>query len=64
MSTVPNPSTMAGNAPKPHDPRDTGISPEEIQQRFDEALEAVPLDLTEEAAMLSRAHDVLHDALQ
>lgn len=64
MSSHPNPSMMARNNPIPHDPRNAGASPEDIQQQFDAALDTTPSNLAEEAEMLSRAHDVLHEALQ
>ena len=64
VSLEPNPSMMAQHSPKPHDPRELGASPQTIQDRFNAALEAAPADLEEEAEMLSRAHDILHEGLQ
>lgn len=63
---VPNPGMMArqSGSPKPHDPRELSVTPEEIQERFDEALSGDDSDLASEAEMLSQAHSVLHDALQ
>lgn len=55
---------MTQHSPKPHDPRELGASPQTIQDRFNAALNAVPADLEEEAEMLSRAHDILHEGLQ
>lgn len=49
---------------KPHDPRQPRVSPEQMRHEVTEILGERPADLGEEAAQLSRAHQVLFDALQ
>lgn len=52
------------SAPKPHDPRTTQHSPQEVRERV-EAILAEPADsLLDEASQLACAHDVLSDALR
>lgn len=51
-------------APKPRDPRAPRVSAEDLTRAV-EAILAEPVeDLAAEADQLSRAHAVLHDALQ
>ena len=58
------PSGGSVSAPKPHDPRTTQHSPQEVRERV-EAILAEPADsLLDEASQLARAHDVLSDALR
>ncbi|SER52822.1 hypothetical protein [Corynebacterium cystitidis] len=52
------------SAPKPHDPRTSAISPEDLTQQIDEILAQPVNNLAEETERLTRAHSVLHDALQ
>ena len=51
-------------APKPHDPRTTQHSPAEVTQRVQEILAEPVRSLVDEASQLTRAHDVLSDALR
>lgn len=51
-------------APKPHDPRATHVSAEELREQFNELLAEPAETLAGEVALLTRAHSLLHDALQ
>lgn len=69
MIVVPNeqkvPEWGAGSpAPKPHDPRSTQTTPEDLTRRFEEALAAAPADSREELAQYEAAYAVLADVLQ
>ncbi|MHA2788905.1 hypothetical protein ACXZ66_07150 [Corynebacterium sp. S7] len=52
------------SAPKPQDPRATGISPEELTAEFEEILAQSTHSLADEAQVLGQAHALLNDALQ
>ncbi|MBL7285870.1 hypothetical protein FPH17_00025 [Corynebacterium godavarianum] len=63
----PRPRWRSGGsvpAPKPHDPRTTQHSPAEVTQRVQEILAEPVQSLVDEASQLTRAHDVLSDALR
>lgn len=49
---------------KPHDPRQPRVTPEQVQHTVAAILEEQPMDLGAEADQLTRAHQVLYDALQ
>lgn len=49
---------------KPHDPRRLRATPEQLRHEVTDILGERPADLSEEADQLSRAHQVLFDALQ
>lgn len=51
-------------APKPHDPRTPHVSVEELREQFNGMLAEPAETLAEEVAQLTRAHSLLHDALQ
>lgn len=51
-------------APKPHDPRTPHVSVEELREQFNGVLAEPAETLAEEVAQLTRAHSLLHDALQ
>lgn len=51
-------------APKPHDPRTPRVSVEELREQFNGMLAEPAETLAEEVAQLTRAHSLLHDALQ
>ena len=55
---------VVGHAPKPHDPRRTGISPEELRSKVDSVLSRVPSTIRDELEQLAEAHDVLAEALK
>lgn len=50
--------------PKPHDPRQQGIEPDEVKSELENILSETPTDLAAESELLARAHEVLHSALQ
>lgn len=58
------PSGGSVSAPKPHDPRTTQHNPQEVRERVEEILAEPVQSLVDEASQLSRAHDVLSDALR
>lgn len=51
-------------APKPRDPAQPSLTPEELSQRIDDALQHPANDLADEAEQLEKAHRILSDALQ
>lgn len=51
-------------APKPRDPRAPRVSAEDLTRSVEAILAEPAEDLAAEADQLSRAHAVLHDALQ
>lgn len=64
---LPRPQWPSGgsvSAPKPHDPRTTQHNPQEVRERVEEILAEPVQSLVDEASQLSRAHDVLSDALR
>lgn len=61
----PRPSAQGGpGGPVPHDPRQPRVTPEEVAAQVNEILSEDAEDLAAEADQLSRAHAVLHEALQ
>ncbi len=50
--------------PKPHDPQAPSITPAELTEKLEQILEKPAVSLTEEAAQLDLAHEVLQQALQ
>ncbi|WP_018295435.1 hypothetical protein [Corynebacterium lubricantis] len=52
------------SAPKPHDPRATGISPDQLTAQFEEILAQPTHSLADEAEVLGQAHTLLNEALQ
>lgn len=67
----PNPGSLphtqprpGAGAPIPHDPRQQTITPQEVEAKINEALAQDVDTLAEEAEVLSRAHQILHEALQ
>ncbi len=55
---------VVGHAPKPHDPRRAGISPEDLRSKVDSVLSRVPSTIRDELEQLAEAHDVLAEALK
>ena len=52
------------SAPKPHDPRAPRVTAEELGEEFAEVLSEPAGDLAAELEQLSKAHALLHQALQ
>lgn len=52
------------SAPKPHDPSQPSISPEELTQSLEQVLSEPASTLAEEAQQLEGAHRILSSALQ
>lgn len=50
--------------PKPHDPRESGMSPAEVVEKLNGVLSQPAETLAQEAELLHRAHEILHEALQ
>lgn len=48
---------------KPHDPRQPGISPAEVEQQLQTILDREVTELAEHAEQLRQAHEVLYAAL-
>lgn len=52
------------SAPKPHDPRAPRVTAEELEEEFAAVLSEPADDLAAELEQLSKAHALLHQALQ
>ncbi|WP_154670152.1 hypothetical protein [Corynebacterium bouchesdurhonense] len=51
-------------APKPHDPRAPHVGVDTLREEFNGLLGEHAETLSDEVALLTRAHALLHDALQ
>ncbi|MBI9000360.1 hypothetical protein M0E87_10655 [Corynebacterium sp. CCM 9185] len=63
MPGHPKPGPRLGG-PLPGDPGASRMTPEQLATSLDAVLGEAPATLAEEADQLTRAHQILHDALQ